>query len=141
MFIQIFEVITVGLPFCLFKVLSGLYLAQYWLIGLGLIDTLINLANLFSLLVTKNRMMDACLFSFIVRLFKKPLDETKWRWQQFGNSLDVLLSFSIVALMIGGGYLAKLSPSHLNTWNIAVILNVLGAGMSQVTNSIRNLKN
>ena len=62
------------------------------------------------------------------------------KWQDLGNSIDVLLSFSLVAIVIGGGFIKQLTPDHLYLWNLAVILNVFGAGSSRLTASIKNLK-
>jgi hypothetical protein len=83
--------------------------------------------------------IDACFLSLIVRLIKKPNLEKKNKWEYLGNSIDVLLSFTIVAFMVGGGYIPQLSPQQMTIWNISVVLNVLGAGLGQLTNSIKNL--
>jgi hypothetical protein len=84
--------------------------------------------------------MDACLLSLIVRKFKRPSPQRKSMWQDFGNSLDVFLSFTIVAIMIGGQFLKLLPANHMNLWNLAVILNVFGAGYGRLRNSLTNLK-
>ena len=133
------EIITIGLPFCAFKILSGLLWGQHWLTLLGFIDFIINLMNLMALIFTKKRLMDACVLSFIVRKFKRPTPQTKSMWQDFGNSLDVFLSFSLVAIMIGGDYLKLLPQNHMAIWNLSVILNVFGAGYGRIMNSIQNL--
>ena len=134
------EIITIGLPFCVFKVITGLFFHQSWLIGLGLVDVLINLMNFVSLLFYKKRIFDACFFSFLVRLIKKPEMKMKPQWQDLGNSIDVLLSFTLVAYVIGGGFIKMLPPDHLSIWNLSVILNVFGAGSSRLTTSIKNLR-
>ena len=135
------EILTIGLPFCAFKIVSGLFLNQFWLSALEIIDLGFNLTNLVSLLVSKRRIFDACLLSFITRQIKKPSQTLKAKWQDLGNSLDVLLSFSLVAYMIGGGFIKDLPMDYLSIWNISVILNVFGAGFSRLEISIRNLKN
>ena len=53
------------------------------------------------------------------------------------NSL--LISFSLVAYMVGAGRLKLLPPGLLTFWNAAVILNVLGAGLGRFGESVRNL--
>lgn len=137
----ILEILTIGLPFCAFKVLSGLYWAQYWLVGLGMVDLIINVSNLMSLILLKKRIMDACLLSFLTRKLMGNSETLKSRWQDLGNSIDVFISFAIVSIMIGGDFLKELSALHMNLWNISVILNVFGAGYSRVLSSVRNLKN
>lgn len=140
MFSQCLEIITIGLPFCAFKIVTGSFLNQWWLIALGAIDLLINIGNLCSLLFLKRRIVDACLLSFLVRLLKKPSTERKEKWQDLGNSIDVLLSFTLVAYMIGGGYIRFVPEMPLRIWNLSVVLNVFGAGYSRLTGSIQNLK-
>lgn len=140
MIMNCLEVITIGLPFCGFKIVSGILFKQYWLIILGVIDLIINLSNLLSLVFLKRRFFDACFLSYIVRIIKKPNVNVKSKWQDLGNSLDVLLSFAIVGYVIGGGFISDIPASHLTIWNISVVLNVFGAGYSRLEASIRNLK-
>ncbi len=140
MFAVAFEIITVGYPFCAFKILAGLALGQTWLVFWGILDTAINTANLIALLFRRHVATDTCLLSVLVRALKKPAHEEKSVWQELGNSVDVLLSFVIVAAMLGGGFLKLLSPAQLTIWNISVILNVLGAGTSRLSGSVSALK-
>lgn len=135
-----FEILTVGLPFCAFKIIAGLGLNQIWLTVWGALDLAINSTNLLSLVVRRKRLLDACLLSLIVRAVKKPVREEKSEWQDLGNSVDVLLSFALVAFMLGGGFLAALAPAHLMVWNISVILNVLGAGSTRLSQSLLGLR-
>jgi len=139
MFMQILEVLTVGFPFCIFKILTGNFLGQYWLVALGVIDAMINLVNLLSLIISKKRILDTCFLSMVVHRFKKPTLETKSKWQDLGNAIDLALSFIFVAYMVGADQLKHMVPLHLNIWNISVVFNVLGAGLGQLTRSIKNL--
>jgi hypothetical protein len=140
MFMECLEILTIGLPFCAFKLISGIFFNQLWLIALGGIDLAINLGNLLSLIFRKKRLMDACLFSFIIRRLKKSHHQSPTKWQDLGNSVDVMVSFTIVALMIGGNYLKELPELNMKIWNLAVILNVFGAGYGRIATSINNLK-
>jgi hypothetical protein len=140
MFMQALEIVTIGLPFCAFKIVTGLFFHQYWLVALGILDLIINLANLQSTIFLKRRIFDACFLSFAVRFIKKPGSGMISKWQDLGNSIDVLLSFTLVAIVIGGGFIKMLPADHLLIWNISVILNVFGAGSSRITTSIKNLK-
>jgi hypothetical protein len=137
---QSLEILTIGLPFCAFKIVTGLFFHQYWLVALGALDLFINAINFLALVFLKRRVLDACSLSFLVRLIKKPVIGMKPKWQDLGNSIDVLLSFSLVAIVIGGGFIKQLPADHLSLWNLAVILNVFGAGSSRLTASIKNLK-
>lgn len=140
MFKEILEVLTIGFPFCVFKIVAGLFLGHIWLVILGAIDVLINFTNLFSLLIFKRRFLDPCFFGVLVHLLKRPKKERIKKWMDLGNSLDVVVSFGLVALMIAGGYLKELPSEHLHWWNLSVILNVFGAGSSRLGSSIKNLK-
>jgi hypothetical protein len=138
--LDLLEVLTVGLPFCGFKILTGLSLADSaaifplgllggLLVGLGVLDAIINAVNLAGLLINGRRPLAACSFALALRP----------RWRELGNALDVFLSFALVALMIGAGRLRSLPPDQLSTWNACVILNVLGAGLGRFGDSLRNL--
>jgi hypothetical protein len=145
---ELLEVLTVGLPFCGFKVLTGLSLADSaapavrlagaLLVLLGAVDALINLVNLAGLLASGRRPTGDCLFALATRPFHAP-NRPAQAWRDFGNSLDVLLSFALVALMIGGGRLRGMPGDRLAVWNACVILNVLGAGLGRFGESLRNL--
>jgi len=119
----------VGLPFCAFKILTGLTLgrAGWALIALGVLDLVINVVNLVALLFNRPRVLGVCLIAI---LLGRPRED-------LGTSIDMLLSFALVALMIGFGWLAVLDPTELAVWNISVILNVLGAGFGRLFLSLR----
>ena len=135
---EILEVVTIGLPFCAFKLICGLFFVHadltwlgYPILLIGMIDTVINTANLLSLLFTRKRVLSACLFSARAKKNSKEED--------FGNSVDTLFSFTLVAYMVGMGKLGGLPGIQLPIWNISVVLNVLGAGINRLTHSYRNL--
>ena len=136
---QFLETLTVGLPFCAFKIMTGGFYGQRWLVALGLIDAVINLANMIGIIFFKRRILNACFLSLAINFFKRPTADTKIKWEDLGNSLDVLLSFILVAIMIAYGNLRLLPETQLLFWNISVVFNVLGAGLGRITASIRNL--
>jgi hypothetical protein len=140
MFLNCFEIITIGFPLCGFKVITGLFFNQYWLIALGAIDLFINIVNLLSLIFLKRRLFDACLLSFLVRLIKRPNINAKPQWQDVGNAADVFLSFTLVAYVIGGGFIKLFPSDHVVIWNISVVLNVLGAGYGRLSKSILQVR-
>lgn len=140
MFRSILEIITIGLPFCAFKVFTGIFLQQHWLAALGAIDLAINVTNLIALLILKKRIIDSCLFSIVVRKITKPSADKKDKYKDLGNAFDVFLSFVLVAYMIGSGRISELPPVHLQLWNLSVVLNVLGAGFGRVNQSLKQLR-
>ena len=146
--IETLEVLSVGLPFCVFKIAAGaafrsgggaLAGAGPALLALGAVDLLFNGANFVGLVLIRRRVLDACFLSFAARRFHGPMRKSPRTLQDFGNSLDVLISFTLVAYMVGAGRLRILPPRLLAYWNAAVVLNVLGAGLGRFTESVRNL--
>lgn len=144
---ELFEVLTVGLPFCGFKILTGFSLAASAplqtlgtaLVVLGVFDGAINSVNLFGLIASGRRPIAACSLALATRPWSRPSGSRR-KWADLGNSLDVLLSFALVALMIGYGRLASLPSGQLAVWNACVILNVLGAGLGRFSDSLRDLR-
>ncbi|MDX6770091.1 MAG: hypothetical protein SF051_11205 [Elusimicrobiota bacterium] len=139
--LELLEVATVGLPFCGFKLLAGLAMggpAGAALVALGLVDAVVNAANLIGLLAWDRRPLPTCSLSFAAGLLRAGTDSLA-RWRDLGSALDVLLSFALVAGMLGFGRLALLPPAHATLWNACVILNVLGAGLGRLSVSLRGL--
>jgi hypothetical protein len=139
---QLLEVLTVGFPFCVFKILTGIYMGGAFgtlFIFLGVVDFLINAINFSSLAVIKRKITESCLLSIVTaRLgYNKASRE---QMHDFGNSLDMFFAFLLVAYMVGFSKLGNLSPEQLSIWNISVVLNVLGAGLSRLTVTLDNLK-
>lgn len=139
MFLSVLEIITIGFPFCAFKIIAGLFFQQNVLIALGVIDLLFNTLNLFSILFFKKIAVATCFFSFLVNRLKRPEVEKKPRWIDFGNSIDVMFSFLLVAFVIGGGFIPDFPKTFLLIWNVSVIFNVIGAGSSRIYASVKNL--
>ncbi|NVB79137.1 MAG: hypothetical protein HOV81_12120 [Kofleriaceae bacterium] len=129
------EILTVGIPFCAFKLLTG-HIALgspfaplgYALLALGSIDLVLNLVNLVALLAMRRRISAVCLTEAALR--RRGSDD-------IGLALDVFLSFGLVALVVGCGLLLRLPAWALPIWNIAVVLNVLGAGVGRLFDAVR----
>ncbi len=134
------DIITIGLPFAAFKILAGIALRGIsgdasnpmgWiLIVWGIIDFIINMINLVSLTAAGKKITTTCAMSFIFRSASEDV----------GAALDVMMSCTLVAIMVGGNLLKYLTPSQLNIWSLSVVLNVLGAGISRIKASVANLK-
>lgn len=141
------EVVTVGIPFCVFKLLTGLWLwdggtaasaAGAVLFCLGAADLVINSANLLSLLVVRRRVLEPCLFAMAAGALR-PRSDPAWTWQDLGNSLDVLLAMSIVAYMIAVEAGQTFPEGRRHLWNACVILDVMGAGLTRFGGSLARL--
>lgn len=145
---DISEILTIGLPFCVFKLVTGFHLvtalhpiAGGFLIGIGLLDTVINLTNLCTLILNRRRFLPVCTLTGTVEwvLSKRPLQAEKR--MDLGNSIDMALALILVAGMVGLSRIGFLPPDHILAWNLAVVLNVLGAGLSRLNHSVRQLNN
>lgn len=144
---DLLEVITVGLPFCVFKLVTGkllffdvnLPILGAILLVLGFLDLIINLANLGFLLIKRRRGAGICTMTFLVRLFEGRAGHPSARLTEVAAALDVILSFILVVVMINAGLLAGLPRTEVVMWNIAVSFNVLGAGYAQLSRAIRKL--
>ena len=111
---EVVEIVTIGLPFCVFKgLVGGLLLREgavfsgALLAALCVADVVFNLANLGALLLLRRRALSSCTLSAILvrsRLFARSPNEYV---KDLGNSLDVLLSFSLVAWMVGLGRVVR----------------------------------
>ncbi|HEY4057943.1 MAG TPA: hypothetical protein VGM39_15115 [Kofleriaceae bacterium] len=132
------EILTVGMPFCVFKLLTGLIALRspalaplgYALLALGSVDLLLNVANLFALLATGKRIGAVCLTDVLLRRLASGDSE-------LGLAVDVFLSFGLVAIVIGFGLILRIPTWAVPIWNIAVVLNVLGAGVGRVFEALR----
>jgi hypothetical protein len=133
------EVITVGLPFCVFKLLSGMLAiaAPAWapigwlLLAMGTADAIMNAANLIALPVARRRVAGICVLDVSLRRLSAR------HGGDLGLALDVFVSFALVAIAVGFGLLAMLPPWGLAAWNAAVVLNVLGAGTGRLVGALR----
>ena len=129
------EIVTVGLPFCAFKLVTGtialptaLAPLGYALLALGTIDLLLNLSNLVTLVAAHRRLTGACLVEIVLR------DR-----HDLALALDVFLSFSLVAAVVGFGLIASIPAWAMPIWSCAVVLNVLGAGIGRLFSAVRRV--
>lgn len=128
------EIVTVGLPFCAFKLLTGLLCLEsvrplgFLLLALGGVDLLLNVVNLSAVLTVRRRVVSVCCMDMLLHPPGR---------EDLGIALDVFLSFGLVAVVIGGGLIPHLPPWSLPIWNVAVVLNVLGAGIGRLLEALR----
>jgi hypothetical protein len=140
---HLLEIVTVGLPFCAFKLLTGGVLVAtpggrpfgWVLIALGSIDLVLNTIALGMAAAGRESRLPVCTAEWVVSRARPGLGT----WRQLGLSVDTLLAFTLVAGMIGLGWLARLSPGALHAWSLCVVLNVLGAGVGRVADSVVKL--
>lgn len=124
----------------MFKVLTGIVALQvqplvavgYGLIALGFVDAALNILNLSSLILVHRRVSGVCVADVVVRRFAKSKAS-----DDLGLAVDVFLSFTLVAIVIGGGLLPRLPRWAVHIWDVAVVFNVLGAGAGRLLAALR----
>ena len=140
MFYKIFDIITIGLPFGVFKVTSGMYYGIDPIVWWGYVDIVFNCVNAAIYLLLKRKLFPTCLLAFLGQQAGKLFKHDPVLTEDTGESLDVLFSFAIVALVIGSGAITRYPADMVFFWNISVVLNVLGAGSIRVFQSLKRYR-
>ena len=126
-----FQVLTIGVPFCAFKLifgalclrigaeqLSGFLVAFGWLIlGWASIDLIMNMARVFFQMAGRDSPVEYCTIAQIGRIFQRP---------RLFLAFDTLISFSIICFMLWSGWIRRLSPDESSLWYAATTLNLIG---------------
>jgi hypothetical protein len=138
--IHLLAIVTVGFPFCVFKALTGriLFGMPGWqplgvaLVALAVADLALNLVSLALTLLGRSSPLGVCTFQLAVELARSRHEG----WKELGLSLDAMLSFVLVAFVVGTNQLAHLPAAAAGAWAASVILNVLGAGIGRLAESL-----
>lgn len=138
--LHLLEIATVGLPFCVFKLLTGSLLAGnsgsraagVALIALGAVDLVCNVANFSLTLAGHESPVAVCLAQNITMRLRPGVPS----WQRLGLSIDAMFSFALVATMVGFRLLRRLPGHGQAVWSLCVVLNVLGAGIGRLAESV-----
>lgn len=143
-FFPILSLLTIGFPFAGYKFLAGqifktsmnssvgeiLYLFMFcWAIS----DLIFNLRALIYIFVKDDSGRSVCLLSYIAGHHPKFKD-----YDELGEAVDMMLSFSFVACVVGGNLFDYMQPFN-PIWSIGTVINVLGAGIARLgTTYVRN---
>ena len=135
--------LTIGVPFCIYKMIfgisilragaagGGLFTAAGWLIIIWAVADLFmnSVYSLQDLLHLKAR-FECCMLAQMGRFFSRPM---------VFLALDTLLSFSIVCLMLWSGWIATLSPVESVLWYAGTTLNLVSLSVVSLYNEIRKV--
>lgn len=135
---QILAVFTIGFPFVGYKILAGVVIHRLYgnpaadIIALlfvvwGLIDLMLNAICLHAVCCRGHTHYPFCLLSVMARRHS-----VLSKWEDSGDALDVMLSFCIVAWIVGQGLFGFMDGTQVKIWNICTVVNVLGAGISRL---------
>ena len=123
-----FQALTIGVPFCIFKLLFGLLalrtggpsaslLALGWLvIAWSVADLLMNLARVFLDLAGRESSIEYCTIAQAGRLFNRA---------RLFLAIDTLITFSIICFVLWSGWIVQLRLHESYLWYAATTLNLI----------------
>lgn len=134
----ILSILTIGFPFVCYKILGGIIISRIYdsifadalglfLIVWGLVDFALNAISLHAVSCRNNLHYPVCLLSMISR--KHPVLS---KWKDVGEAMDVMLSFLIVAFVVGQNLFIYMDGGQVKLWNACTVINVLGAGIARL---------
>jgi hypothetical protein len=130
-----FQALTIGVPFCVFKLLFGLLALRTgaasaslsafgWLVvAWALADLLMNLARVFFHLAGRAAPIEYCTIAQAGRLFKRP---------RLFLAIDTLISFSIICFVLWSGWIVRLSLQESYLWYAATTLNLISISVVNI---------
>jgi len=140
----IFLSLTVGIPFCIFKLLFGITLVRIgseisamisvcgWVLTLwALADLIMNLGRELYDLLDYPAPFEYCTIAQMGRFFHMPM---------VFLAIDTLLTFIIICTMLWSGWIATLTTLEKYLWYAATTLNLISLSLVVLFNEIRTLK-
>ncbi len=137
--------LTIGLPFCIFKLLFGLAAMDAGsrgdplLSGFGLIvtvwagmDLAMNIGRIGFDLANRPAGFEYCTIAEMGRLFKRPM---------VFLALDTFLTFLIISAMLWSGWITRMTPAELILWYSATTLNLVSLSLVSLYNEVRAVRN
>lgn len=137
--------LTIGVPFCIFKLLFGMtairvsMISSQFLIIPGSVivawavfDLFMNVSRALLDLFHRPGRFEYCIIAQLGRLFHMPMAFL---------ALDTLITFVIICLMLWSGWITLLTPSELYLWYAATTLNLISLSLVSLYNEIRHSRN
>lgn len=135
-----FQALTIGVPFCVFKLLLGLlalrtgassvplYILAWLFIGWALTDLIMNLARIYFHLSGRETPIEYCTIAQAGRLFKRP---------RLFLAIDTLISFSIICFVLWSGWITLFDRQESYFWYAATTLNLIGISVVNIWIELR----
>ncbi|HIH04202.1 MAG TPA: hypothetical protein HA263_10300 [Methanoregulaceae archaeon] len=130
--------LTIGIPFCIFKLIFGLsamragtpgFAVFGWIvIGWACADLAMNIGRSVYDLAGRIAPFEYCTIAQIGRKLGRPM---------VFLAIDTLLSFAIICLMLWSGWIARLSSAEAYLWYGATTLNLISLSAVSLYNEIR----
>ncbi len=140
----LFLSLTIGVPFCIFKMLFGISLLRIgagtsvllnsggWLIiSWALADLVMNLGREIYDLTGRQAPFEYCTIAQIGLIFSMPM---------VFLAIDTLLTFIIVCTMLWSGWITTLNTPESYLWYAATTLNLISLSLVVLYNEIRTLR-
>jgi hypothetical protein len=132
-----FQVLTIGVPFCAFKLIFGALCLQIgadqtsrflvafgWLIlAWASMDLMMNIAIVLFHMTDRNSPVEYCTIAQIGRIFQRP---------KLFLAFDTFISFSIICLILWSGWIGRLSLEESYIWYAATTLNLIGISIVNI---------
>jgi hypothetical protein len=131
-----FQALTIGVPFCIFKLLFGIQLIRAgagqssiliaigWLvIAWAFVDLIMNLSRVFFDLSGRDSPMEYCTIAQAGRFFGRP---------RLFLAIDTFLSFSIICIALWSGWIKYLSTVESYLWYVATTLNLISISLVNI---------
>jgi len=135
--------LTIGIPFCTYKLLLGItavrigsagnlpLLCLGWLItGWAGLDLLMNLSRVVSDLIHQPDRFEYCSIAQLGRFFRAPMAFL---------AIDTLLSFAIICFMLWSGWIGTLTPVESVLWYAATTLNLISLSLVSLYNEFHSI--
>ncbi len=135
-----FQALTIGIPFCVFKVLFGvlalradasslpLHAFAWFVIAWALADLAMNLARIFFHITGRETPVEYCTIAQAGRLFQKP---------KLFLAVDTLISFSIICFVLWSGWIVLLNKMESCFWYAATTLNLISVSVVNIWIELR----
>ncbi|KUG24061.1 hypothetical protein ASZ90_006144 [hydrocarbon metagenome] len=130
-----FQALTIGVPFCIFKMIFGLLALRQgtlsvslsvfaWLIIVwALADLIMNLARVYFNLSGRETPIEYCTIAQAGIFFKRP---------KLFLAIDTLISFSIICFVLWSGWITLLTRQELYIWYAATTLNLISVSIVNI---------
>ena len=137
-----FQALTIGLPFCAFKMLFGqlcwrageaqafspLFILGVMIMAWAAIDLFMNLARIAFHLAGRASPIEYCIVAQAGRLMGRP---------KLFLAVDTLASFSIISIVLWSGWISHLSWLEVRIWIAATILNLISVAFVNIWMELR----
>lgn len=136
--------LTIGVPFCIFKLLFGITLVRVgsdmsstvsvigWIVtAWALADLIMNMGRELFDLMNRPAPFEYCTIAQVGRLFSMPM---------VFLAIDTLLTFTIICIMLWSGWIATLTMFESYCWYAATTLNLISLSLVVLYNEMRTIR-